>query len=221
MPVIAIDGPAGVGKTTVACSLARHMHYHILPSGTFYRSAAFLAAQEGIAEQDLESLVACVKTMHLEFTLHDDSLAVFLNGRECGELLYDDAWAIPASNLAALPGLRAELVAKQRAIRLPPGLVAEGRDMGSVIFPDARWKFFLTASVDERVKRRLGQLNATGEGVSLEGLREGIVQRDNKDTSRRVAPLVPAQTAITVDTTFRTVAQTVRHLAALVDNQEG
>ncbi len=93
--------------------------------------------------------------------------------------------------------------------------------MGSVIFPDARWKFFLTASVDERAKRRLGQLNATGEGVSLGGLREGLVQRDKKDTSRLVAPLVPARTAVTVDTTFRTAAQTVQHLAAIVDDQEG
>ncbi len=120
VPVITIDGPAGVGKTTVACSLARRLHYHMLPSGAFYRSAAFLAAREGIAEQDLESLVACVKAMHLEFSLHDDSLSVLLNGRECGEMLYDDTWAIPASNLAVLPGLRAELVANRgRCVCLP------------------------------------------------------------------------------------------------------
>ncbi len=219
-PVIAIDGPAGVGKTTVACDLARRMNYHILPSGAFYRSAAFLAAQEKIAEHDLESLIACVKTMRLEFVLHDDSFTVRLNGRECGELLYDETWADPASNFATLPGLRAELVAKQRALCRPPGLVAEGRDMGSVIFPDARWKFFLTASVEVRAKRRWKQLNAAGGNVSLGALRRDLAQRDRRDTDRRIAPLVSVPLAVRVDTTFRTVAQTVQRLVALVTTKE-
>lgn len=203
IPVIAVDGPGGVGKGTLSRHLALHFHFHLLDSGALYRLVALGAAGQSVPMDDEEALARLAEGLDVAFRLGDGAdLAVpVLHGRVVGGELRSERCGDNASRIAAYPRVRDALLARQRAFRRPPGLVADGRDMGSVIFPDASVKIFLTASVEERAQRRYKQLIGKGIGVNLAPLLGEISARDKRDRERSVAPMKPASDAVVIDTT--------------------
>lgn len=200
-PVIAIDGPAATGKGTVAQGVALQLGLHYLESGSLYRLVALVALREALSMADEAALAAAAGAMTLTF----DGEGIWLRGENVTDALRDEAVGAAASRVAVFPQVRAALVSRQRAFRRPPGLVAEGRDMGTVIFPDASLKVYVTASVEERAKRRYNQLIEKGNSVTLEGLLRDIRERDARDSTRAAAPLRRAADAIELDTTNMTI----------------
>jgi len=201
VPVIAVDGPSGVGKGTLSRHLAMHLRFHLLDSGALYRLVALGAARQSVSMHDEEALAALGEGLDVEFRLGDDIAVPVLHGEAVGKELRSEDCGADASRIAAYPRVRQALLARQRAFRRPPGLVADGRDMGSVVFPDAELKIFLTASVEERAQRRYKQLIGKGIGVNLAPLLGEISARDKRDRERSVAPMKPASDAVVVDTT--------------------
>lgn len=203
VPVIAIDGPGGVGKGTLSRHLAVHLGFHLLDSGALYRLVALGAEERAVATDDEQRLAELAAGLDVAFRLDagEEVACPLLHGRVVGEELRSERCGDNASRIAAYPRVRAALLARQRAFRQPPGLVADGRDMGSVVFPDAVLKIFLTASVEERAQRRLKQLIAKGIGANLAPLLGEISARDKRDRERSVAPMKPAPDAVVIDTT--------------------
>ena len=198
-PVITIDGPSGTGKGTIAYALARHLGWHLLDSGALYRIVAVCTEALGIEPHQIDDVCRFARQMEVRFsTAFPGSISV--NGQEISALVRLEESGAKASVVAAIPALRTELLGRQRAFRIPPGLVADGRDMGTVIFPDAFIKFFLTASAEVRAERRYKQLINKGVDVNLRALLLDIQARDERDSNRSVAPLVPAEDAILIDT---------------------
>jgi cytidylate kinase len=200
-PVIAIDGPAATGKGTVAKGVAQALGFHYLDSGALYRLVALVALRHGLSEVEEGPLAAAARAMNVVF----DGEIIRLDGQEVTAALREEAVGTVASRIAILPRLRAALVSRQRAFRATPGLVAEGRDMGTVIFPDAGLKVFVTASLDERAKRRYNQLIEKGNSVTLDSLLRDIRERDARDSTRATAPLRRAVDAVDLDTTNMTI----------------
>jgi cytidylate kinase len=224
IPVITIDGPAGSGKGTIARQLASLLKYHYLDSGALYRILSLLSQQQGIELDDLQGLVALCHEMEVRFgfdvqkmdTAEQETVPVFLNNSEVSSDLRTEECAGRASQLAAQQEVRAALLEKQHSFRQLPGLVAEGRDMGTVVFPDAERKIFLTASPHERALRRQKQLKKQGISASLEALLKGIETRDSRDQNRTISPLRPATDALLVDSTNLSIEQAVNRIAELV-----
>lgn len=209
-PVIAIDGPSASGKGTVAQQVARALGFHYLDSGALYRVVA-LAAIEAAAElDDALEIAAIARNMKVIFS----NGAIRLEGRDVTDAIRREAVSGAASRVAALPEVRRALLQRQRAFREPPGLVAEGRDMGSVVFPDARVKLFLTATAEERARRRHKQLMEKGLSANMALLLQDIRERDARDSARAVAPLQKCADAIEIDTTAMTVAEAVSEILA-------
>ena len=198
IPIITIDGPSGVGKGSLASRLASHLGWNFLDSGAIYRSLALAAIEAELDLSDEEQLRACAQGLDLHFL----PPKVFLGNQDVTEAIRSEGCGQMASQLAAFPKVRAALLNRQRAFRQLPGLVADGRDMGTVVFPDAPIKFFLQASQEERAKRRYHQLKEKGINVSLETLLQELNERDQRDVSRSVAPLVSAADAIIIDSTI-------------------
>lgn len=205
VPVITIDGPTASGKGTVAARVARALGWAYLDSGALYRLCALQAGREGVALDDEAALAAIAQALPVRFTPAGTELA----GEEVGELLRSEAVGNAASRVAALAPVRSALLHRQRAFRQAPGLVADGRDMGTVVFPDADLKVYLTASVEARAKRRHKQLIEKGISAMLPDLLRDLEQRDARDTNRVVAPLRPAEDAIVIDSTELDVDGTV------------
>ena len=200
-PVLAIDGPGGAGKGTISRLVARRLGWHLLDSGALYRLVALDAIRRGVA-LDAESAVADLAArLDARFQSVGDQARVLLNGKDVTEVIRSEAAGDGASRVAALPAVRRALVQRQRDFRRPPGLVADGRDMGAVIFPDADLKVFLTASVEERARRRHKQLKDKGIDGSLSALSRDMVERDRRDSGRSIAPLKPSDEARILDTT--------------------
>lgn len=210
IPVLAIDGPGGSGKGTIARAAARRLGWHMLDSGALYRLVGVCAMGRGIALEDTAALAAIAGSLDAYFDpLEGEEGRVILDGLDATQAIRTEVASQAASRVAALPAVRTALVARQRAFRRPPGLVADGRDMGSFIFPDARVKVFLTATVEERARRRYNQLKLKGIDVSLPGLSKDMAERDRRDAERSVAPLRPCPDARTVDSTGMSIADVV------------
>lgn len=203
VPVITVDGPGGAGKGTLCVSLVRHLGWRLLDSGALYRLLALAAWQRGVALDDEALLAEVARHLDVAFTLAADSdqPQVILDGLPVGDALRRDETGQGASVVAALPAVRDALLERQRAFRAAPGLIADGRDMGTVIFPDADLKIFLTASPEERAQRRYKQLKDKGLDANLRDLFVSIAARDARDAERAVAPLEPAEDAIIIDST--------------------
>jgi cytidylate kinase len=199
--VIAIDGPAASGKGTIAAGVAREIGFRYLDSGSLYRLVALKALRSGIPFDAEAPLADAASRLRVSF----DAGGVRLDGEDATEGIRSEAVSAAASRVAVHPAVRAALLARQRAFRQPPGLVADGRDMGTVVFPDAFVKVYVTASPEERAERRYKQLIAKGISVTMESLLRDIHERDARDSARAAAPLKPAADAVIVDTTDLTV----------------
>nr|WP_312953402.1 (d)CMP kinase [Stenotrophomonas pavanii] len=200
-PVLTIDGPSGAGKGTISRIIARRMGWHYLDSGALYRAVGVAASWADIDTSDASALVRCTFDTHVQFVEQGNAMRVMVNGTDATDELRLETTGALASAIAAIPEVRAALKERQRAFRELPGLVADGRDMGTVIFPDASYKVFLTASAEERAERRHKQLKDKGVSVNFDDLLREIMARDARDAQRTVAPLKPADDAVLIDTT--------------------
>ncbi|MFR0675383.1 (d)CMP kinase [Enterobacterales bacterium AW_CKDN230030176-1A_HGKHYDSX7] len=213
-PVITIDGPSGSGKGTVAGLLARELGWRLLDSGALYRLLAFNASNHGVDLTNEELLKALAAHLDVQFIAAEPGKLqqIILEGEDVSNVIRTETVGAGASMVASLPAVREALLQRQRAFREAPGLIADGRDMGTVVFPDAPLKVFLTASAEERARRRFLQLKGKGEAVSLSSLLEEIQARDERDTQRAVAPLKPAADAIQLDSTELSIEQVLQRI---------
>ncbi len=215
VPVITIDGPSGSGKGTISSLLAQELAWHFLDSGAIYRALAWFALLTKTPLEE-ESLLPLIQQLALSFSLHpsDKRLQIFCEQRDISEIIRSEEYGRLASQLGAYPKVRQDLLAYQRAFRKAPGLVADGRDMGSVVFPDASLKIFLEASLEERAKRRYLQLKAKGKHVSLNAVRAELERRDSKDRQRPIAPLIAPVGATIIDTTHLSIQDVLQRIKA-------
>lgn len=220
IPVLTIDGPSGSGKGTISRAVAERLGWHYLDSGALYRSVGLAAAWEGLDLSDAQAVAQCAGRTQIRFeTQGSGEPHVIVNGKDATRELRTESAGAAASAIAAHPPVRAALVDLQHRFRRLPGLVADGRDMGTVIFPEAPYKVFLTASAGERAQRRHKQLKEKGVSVNLDSLLHEIAARDERDAGRAVAPLRPAQDAVVVDSTGTPITEVIeRVLAVLPEN---
>ena len=208
IPVIAIDGPSASGKGTVAALTADALGFHYLDSGAIYRVTAYAAQAEGINLEDEAALAALARRLKLRFEAGE----TFLDESPVGDAIRSEEAGRAASRIAALPDLRLALLERQRAFRCSPGLVTDGRDMGSVVFPDATLKIFLTASAEERAQRRYKQLIGKGLDANLANLLQDLQERDARDAARSAAPLQQTADAVLLETTNLNIQQAVQQV---------
>jgi len=219
-PVICIDGPSGAGKGTLSQRLATDVGWHLLDSGALYRVVGFAGRLAVVSLEDSDAVAGIARSLDVDFRPTDGGVSVWLSGENVTAHLRTEEGGRDASTVAALPAVREALLLRQQELARPPGLIADGRDMGTVVFPRAPLKIFLTASAEARAERRFHQLQGMGESVSLARLLSDIQQRDARDQSRTVSPLVPAEDAIIIDSTSLSadeVLQAARDLAAARD----
>ena len=217
IPVLTIDGPSGSGKGTISRRVAQRLGWHYLDSGAMYRAIGVAAGWADLDLTDPDALERCASAAQIGFRDDaDGELRVLVNGVDATDELRTETAGAAASAIAAIPEVRAALKDRQRDFRQAPGLVADGRDMGTVIFPDAAVKVFLTASAKERAERRYKQLKDKGVSVTLAGLLREILARDARDAQREVAPLRPAEDACHIDTTGLGIEAVVERVLALV-----
>jgi cytidylate kinase len=213
IPVITVDGPSGAGKGTISHMLADHLGWHFLDSGALYRVTGQACAIEGISWEDQPAVTEVARSLDVRFTTAPDGeILVAYKGVDVSSDIRTEEGGRGASTVAAIPAVREALLQRQREFQQAPGLVADGRDMGTVVFHDAPLKFFLVASAAERAERRYKQLIAKGKNVSLPRLLADIQERDERDSSREISPLVPAEDAIVIDST----AMPIREVFELV-----
>lgn len=216
VPVVAIDGPSGSGKGTVSRILAGRLGWHLLDSGALYRLTALAGAGRGLDPADEAGHAALAAGLDVRFeTDAQGGERVVLDGQDVTQRLRAETTGNMASVVAAMPSVRAALLERQRSFATRPGLVADGRDMGTVVFPQAGLKVFLTASAEERARRRYNQLKEKGLAANLAGLSQEILERDRRDSARSVAPLRPATDAVVIDSTGLTVDDVVNRILVL------
>ncbi len=222
IPVVTIDGPSGSGKGTVAALLAAKLGWKFLDSGALYRLLAFAARNHGVDLTNEEALKVLAAHLDVQFDTagSGQGMRIVLEGEGVTEAIRNEVVGAGASQVAALPAVREALLQRQKAFREAPGLVADGRDMGTVVFPDATLKIFLTASAEERARRRYLQLKAKGDDVNLASLLDEIRARDERDTQRTVAPLKPADDAIQLDSTALSIEQVLGQILSEVAKRD-
>jgi cytidylate kinase len=206
VPVITVDGPGGSGKGTIAHRVADRLGWHCLDSGALYRIVAVAGAARGLTLDDEPGLIALANRLQIRF----EPEHVWVDGDDLAQAIRGEVAGAGASQVGALPALRSALLQRQRDFAATPGLVADGRDMGTVVFPDAALKIYLTATAEERAQRRYKQLINKGQGVSLPSLLEDIRARDDRDMNRAVAPLRPAGDAVVIDSTTMDIDEVVK-----------
>lgn len=214
--VIAIDGPSGSGKGTLSQLLAKKIGFHLLDSGALYRLVALAALKQGVNIQDERQVEQVAAQLDVRFDITDESTHILLSGEDVTSAIRNEIISMNASVVAAYPGVREALLKRQRDFRQLPGLVADGRDMGTTVFPDADIKIFLTASAEARAQRRYKQLVEKGESVDMNALIKDIQERDERDSKRTVSPLKPAADAILLDSTQMTIEEVLEAMLSLV-----
>jgi cytidylate kinase len=219
-PVLTIDGPSGAGKGTIAQLMAKKLNWHLLDSGALYRLTALAAMQQNVAFDDEPGLVEVAKGLKVTFvpTGFGEPVNVLLDGKDVTQVIRTEIAGNNASKVAPFSKVRHALLKIQKDFQQPPGLVADGRDMGTVVFPDARYKVFLTASAEARAERRFKQLKGKGESVNIATLLKGIEERDARDSNRKAAPLKPAEDAVVIDTTGRSIEEVLQQVFQLVED---
>ncbi|MBW1659120.1 MAG: (d)CMP kinase [Deltaproteobacteria bacterium] len=210
--IIAIDGPSGAGKSTISKLLAERLGYMYIDTGAMYRTAALLALEAGIPLADGQRVARLCKDLEFSFRVDGDLVHVLCDGRDVTEAIRTHDMGMHASDVSKNPEVREALVALQRALGRKHDAILEGRDIGTVVFPDADVKFFLDASLEERARRRYKELREKGETVSLEEVKETMRKRDINDSQRDIAPLRPAEDAIRVDTTGKDIPTVINEL---------
>ena len=218
IPVLAIDGPSGVGKGTVARIMAQKLGWHLLDSGAIYRAFALAVDSRNIDISDESALVEVANNLDLTFKTETDSelVSVYLDGQDVSKVLRTEQTGEMASKIASIGVVRAALLKRQQAFAKAPGLVADGRDMGTVVFADASFKVFLTASAQERANRRLKQLQNQGSKGIISQILTDVVARDERDTSRKHSPLKPAKDALIIDTTELSIDKVITQVSELI-----
>jgi len=217
IPVITIDGPSGAGKGTVCRLLAQRLGWEILDSGAIYRVLALASIHHQVDPSDEESLIPLAAHLDVQFLSTDKSSQIILEGEEVTLSIRNEEVGGVASKIASLPRVREALLRRQRAFKQLPGLIADGRDMGTVVFPDAEVKVFLTASAEERADRRFKELKDKGHDVKIGDLLNDIKARDERDTNRSVAPMVAAEGAICIDSTTVTAQEVYEQLIQVIE----
>ncbi len=217
-PILTIDGPSGVGKGTVARVIAQQQGWHLLDSGAIYRAFALAADSRGVDASDEKSLEQIAKSLDLSFKTHSDSelVSVYLDGKDVSGVLRTEKTGEMASRIASIGVVRSALLKRQQDFATAPGLVADGRDMGTVVFKDADFKIYLTASSEERADRRLKQLQAQGHKGIMSQILAEVEARDARDSSRKHAPLKPAEDALVIDTTELSLDEVIAQVSKLV-----
>lgn len=220
VPVITLDGPSGTGKGTLCHLLAKHLHWNMLDSGAIYRVLAYAARQKGIDAHEIVKLTDLARSLNLRFDSSDENESqVILDNENIYQQTRTEQCGQDASKIAIIPEVRAALLERQRDFAKLPGLVTDGRDMGTVVFPEAILKVFLYANEEERANRRYLQLKEKGINVSLAQVVEELVKRDTRDTARTHAPLKPADDAVLVDTTGLTIVQVFDNVLKLLNER--
>lgn len=218
-PVITVDGPSGAGKGTLCMLLADKLGFHLLDSGAIYRVLALAAIHHGVDTESEEALVPLATHLDVQFIAEGDLVKVILEGEDVSGELRKEETGMAASKVAALPRVREALLRRQRAFSSAPGLVADGRDMGTVVFPEAEAKIFLDASAEERASRRLKQLQQKGLDVRFDDLLSEIQERDDRDRNSPVAPLRPAEDALVLDSTSMNIEQVVEKALHYIESK--
>lgn len=218
IPIVTIDGPSGSGKGTMSMMLARKLGFHYLDSGALYRLLALAASRHKVALDNIEGLTVLAAHMDITFAMKADNGApqIILEGEDVSAQIRAEEIGLLASKVAAIPEVRAALLQRQHAFAAKPGLIADGRDMGTVVFPSAQIKIFLTAGADERAKRRYKQLIEKGENVNLPALIDSVRERDERDSQRAVSPLMPAPDAHQIDSTDLSIEEVLQLILDLV-----
>ncbi len=218
-PVVTIDGPGGAGKGTLCMLLATKLGWHLLDSGAIYRVLAVAALKHQIALDDITSLAELAANLNVHFPIEDDQVLIVLDGVNVTDEIRTEITGNLASKVAAYPAVRAALLSRQQNFVQTPGLIADGRDMGTVVFPSAPLKIFLDASAEERAKRRQLQLQQKGINVNFDNLLQEIQERDFRDRNRPVAPLKPADDAVVIDSTNMSIDAVFNQVLALVNQR--
>ena len=220
IPVITIDGPSGAGKGTVARIVAEKLGWHLLDSGAIYRVLAVATQHHQLGVEDEDALIPMAAHLDVQFDISSDGEGkILLEGEDVTDSIRTEEIGELASKVAAYPRVREALLRRQRAFKLAPGLVADGRDMGTVVFDDAPVKIFLTASAEERARRRFNQLKEKGIDVNIGRLLDDICQRDERDKNRKVAPLIPAEGALIIDSTDVSVKDVVSEILSFTNGK--
>lgn len=214
--VITIDGPSGAGKGTLSQMLAAHTGYHLLDSGALYRLVALAALNSGADLNDEQQIARIASTLDVIFQVEGNNTRILLAGFDVTSAIRQESVSMCASQIAAYPAVRAALLERQREFAISPGLIADGRDMGTTVFPAAQIKIFLTASAEARAERRYQQLVAKGELVDMASLVKDIRERDERDSNRAVSPLRPAEDAIVIDSTSMSIDQVFTKMLTLI-----
>ncbi|EGQ8092168.1 (d)CMP kinase [Vibrio vulnificus] len=218
-PVVTVDGPSGAGKGTLCMLLSKKLGFQLLDSGAIYRVLALAAIHHGVDTESEDALVPLATHLDVQFVAEGDLVKVILEGEDVSKELRKEETGMAASKVAALPRVREALLRRQRAFEAAPGLVADGRDMGTVVFPNAKAKIFLDASAEERAHRRLKQLQDKGLDVRFDDLLSEIQERDDRDRNRPVAPLRPAEDALVLDSTSMGIDEVVEKALQYIESK--
>ncbi|EOE4686171.1 (d)CMP kinase [Vibrio vulnificus] len=218
-PVVTVDGPSGAGKGTLCMLLSKKLGFQLLDSGAIYRVLALAAIHHGVDTESEDALVPLATHLDVQFVAEGDLVKVILEGEDVSKELRKEDTGMAASKVAALPRVREALLRRQRAFEAAPGLVADGRDMGTVVFPNAKAKIFLDASAEERAHRRLKQLQDKGLDVRFDDLLSEIQERDDRDRNRPVAPLRPAEDALVLDSTSMSIDEVVEKALQYIESK--